>query len=166
MEIAHPRSNSTVPRSSDAAAVTVVQCHIHRCSGGCDGDVRRCNCDVAGAVGRCDEQAEAALSLPTRLGCTTSETQTRHTAQRGLIQKCPLADICALPVASIAHADCILWLWTTNAHLPVAFDVLKAWGFEYKTILTWVKQKWASGIGYAGRPSIAFWQYAASRPLS
>lgn len=57
----------------------------------------------------------------------------------------PLADICALPVASIAHDDCILWLWTTNAFLPVAFDVLKAWGFEYKTTLTWVKQK--MGIG-------------------
>ena len=48
-------------------------------------------------------------------------------------------------VASIAHADCILWLWTTNAHLPVAFEVLDAWGFEHKGMLTWGK-KWI-GMG-------------------
>ena len=32
----------------------------------------------------------------------------------------------------IAASDAILWLWTTNAHLRVAFEVVEAWGFEYK----------------------------------
>ena len=47
------------------------------------------------------------------------------------------AKICALDVSSIAHADCILWLWTTNPRIPSAFKVLDAWGFEHKTMLTW-----------------------------
>jgi N6-adenosine-specific RNA methylase IME4 len=57
----------------------------------------------------------------------------------------------ALPVSSIAHEDCILWLWTTNAHMRVAFEVLDAWGFTYKTILTWVKDRMGTGDWLRGR---------------
>ena len=53
-----------------------------------------------------------------------------------------IADICALNVASIAAPDCILWLWTTNFHmLNSAREVLDAWGFEHRTILTWAKDR-------------------------
>jgi len=38
-----------------------------------------------------------------------------------------------------------LWLWTTNAYLRVSFDVLDAWGFEYKNVLTWVKDRFGLG---------------------
>jgi N6-adenosine-specific RNA methylase IME4 len=55
-------------------------------------------------------------------------------------------EICRLPVSIRAHEDCMLFLWTTNAHLPVAFDVVKAWGFTYKTLLTWFKSK--VGVGH------------------
>lgn len=55
-----------------------------------------------------------------------------------------IAEICALDVGGIAHADCILWLWTTNHHMRQAFDVVEAWGFQQKTILTWAKNR----IGY------------------
>ena len=51
----------------------------------------------------------------------------------------------ALPVGDLADENSILWLWTTNAHLRVAFDVVDAWGFEYKTLLTWVKDKMGRG---------------------
>ena len=50
------------------------------------------------------------------------------------------AAICALPVASLAHEDCILWLWTTNAFMRDAYQCLDAWGFTAKTILTWDKE--------------------------
>jgi len=52
-----------------------------------------------------------------------------------------IAEICAMgpKVRAIAHEDCILWLWTTNFHMPEAFLILDAWGFEPKTILTWLK---------------------------
>jgi N6-adenosine-specific RNA methylase IME4 len=51
-----------------------------------------------------------------------------------------IKDICKLPVSSIADKDCVLFLWATYPNLPAAFDVIKAWGFEYKTAaFTWVK---------------------------
>ncbi len=57
----------------------------------------------------------------------------------------PLADICALKPP--AAEDCILWLWTTNAFIAdgSAAAVVKAWGFQSKTVLTWIKPK--MGVG-------------------
>ncbi len=43
-----------------------------------------------------------------------------------------------------AAKNCVLWLWTTNAFMGEACHLLKAWGFQRKTILTWVKT-WDSG---------------------
>lgn len=56
-------------------------------------------------------------------------------------------EICAMGAAvrAIAHDDCVLWLWTTNAHMREAFRVLDAWQFTQKTILTWVKPNIGNG---------------------
>ena len=40
-----------------------------------------------------------------------------------------LARIKALPVGRLAARDAHLWLWTTNALLPTAYEVAEAWGF-------------------------------------
>jgi len=45
-----------------------------------------------------------------------------------------------------AADDCVLWLWTTNTFMRRAFDVLDAWGFTPKTILTWDKVN--AGVGF------------------
>ena len=37
-----------------------------------------------------------------------------------------IAQICALPVGSMAHADSVLWLWTTNHHVRQALAVVDA----------------------------------------
>lgn len=50
-----------------------------------------------------------------------------------------VSELCALPVEDLAHDDCVLWLWTTNAFMREAFECLDAWGFIQKTILTWDK---------------------------
>jgi N6-adenosine-specific RNA methylase IME4 len=68
----------------------------------------------------------------------------------------------ALPVGHLAAQDCLLWLWATNPMLPEAIEVLKAWGFTYKTAGHWAKRtkngKQAFGTGYilrcAGEPFI------------
>jgi N6-adenosine-specific RNA methylase IME4 len=60
-------------------------------------------------------------------------------------------DIRRLDVASIAHDDCVLWLWATNADIREAFTVLDAWKFELKTILTWVKHKMGTGDWLRGQ---------------
>ena len=50
-------------------------------------------------------------------------------------------DICAIDVESIAMKDCLLFLWATSPTLPVAFDVIKAWGFRYATVaFVWDKK--------------------------
>jgi N6-adenosine-specific RNA methylase IME4 len=57
-----------------------------------------------------------------------------------------LKEICDLPVADIATNNAILFLWTTAPHLQQSFEVLAAWGFEYKTNAVWVKH--AQGLGF------------------
>ena len=47
--------------------------------------------------------------------------------------------IASAPVSSLAADNSHLYLWTTNPKLPFAFSVMAAWGFVYKTTLTWVK---------------------------
>jgi len=44
-----------------------------------------------------------------------------------------------------AEEDCVLWLWTTNAFMKEAYELLKVWGFQDKTILTWDKQILGAG---------------------
>jgi len=39
-----------------------------------------------------------------------------------------------------AAENCVMWLWTTNAFIHDAFHLLKEWGFEPKSILTWNKE--------------------------
>jgi N6-adenosine-specific RNA methylase IME4 len=62
-----------------------------------------------------------------------------------------IEEIKAMPVAEIADENAILWLWATNAHLRVAFDVVEAWGFEYRSLLTWVKDRMGTGEWLRGQ---------------
>ncbi len=50
-----------------------------------------------------------------------------------------LEEIKQLPVAEAADEKCHLYLWVPNALLPEGLEVMKAWGFEYKTNLIWEK---------------------------
>ncbi len=51
-----------------------------------------------------------------------------------------LADIGALPVADWAAPDSVLLLWATDPLLPAAFEVIRDWGFTYKTVgFYWAK---------------------------
>ena len=48
-------------------------------------------------------------------------------------------EIAALPVPQLAEDRAHLHLWTTTSFLPEALDVLRAWGFAYKSQLVWAK---------------------------
>jgi N6-adenosine-specific RNA methylase IME4 len=63
-------------------------------------------------------------------------------------------EIAALPVAALAAGEAHLHLWTTNAFLPDAFAVLRAWGFAYKSAFVWVKPQ--VGLGNYWRVSHEF----------
>ena len=49
------------------------------------------------------------------------------------------ADICKLPVADVCEDTAHLYLWTPNALLPEALQVMSAWGFSYKSNIVWHK---------------------------
>lgn len=55
-----------------------------------------------------------------------------------------LEEICALQIP--AAPDSILFLWATSPKLEEAMEVIKAWGFSYRTCAVWVKDK--IGMGY------------------
>lgn len=55
--------------------------------------------------------------------------------------------ILELPVKNICEKDCVLFLWATNPLLPEALETMKAWGFKYKTMITWHKER-CKGMGY------------------
>jgi len=63
----------------------------------------------------------------------------------------------ALPVHEITDDNAVLFLWATHPLLPEALEVIKAWGFTYKTVgFTWVKRNrksnnWFLGMGYYTR---------------
>ena len=52
-----------------------------------------------------------------------------------------LPEICALPVAACLAPAAHLYLWVPNALLPEGLEVLRAWGFTYKSNLIWHKQR-------------------------
>lgn len=54
-------------------------------------------------------------------------------------------------IDDLKHPDgCHLYLWTTNNFLSDGFKVMKKWGFEYITIITWVKKAMGLGQYYRG----------------
>ena len=53
--------------------------------------------------------------------------------------------IAALPIGQLAADEAHLHLWTTNAFLFEAEQVIKAWGFTYKSCLLWIKPQIGNG---------------------
>lgn len=54
-------------------------------------------------------------------------------------------------VRDLAPDDAHLYLWATNNKLLDALQVVTAWGFEYKTLITWAKDRFGLGQYYRGQ---------------
>ena len=50
-----------------------------------------------------------------------------------------LEEIMALPMQTVTADTSHLYLWVPNALLPEGIQVLRAWGFEYKSNIVWHK---------------------------
>jgi N6-adenosine-specific RNA methylase IME4 len=77
--------------------------------------------------------------------------------QSGAAQKyqvMSIKDICELPVRDLTAENSVLFIWTTGPMIQEAFEVIKAWGFKYKTVgFVWVKRNrkspgWFWGCGH------------------
>lgn len=93
---------------------------------------------------------------PARYGTILADPpwEQHQTGQRGADQHYPLMSldrIKAMPIADLAADDAHCWLWVTNATLRDGYDVLEAWGFTPRSILTWMKPR--LGLGHYLRNS-------------
>lgn len=53
-----------------------------------------------------------------------------------------LSELKLLDVQSVSEEDAVLFLWTSSPHLDQAIELMRAWGFQYKTIaFVWEKQR-------------------------
>lgn len=60
-------------------------------------------------------------------------------------------EIGALPIREISDPDgCHLYLWITNNFLEKGLTLIKKWGFEYITTITWFKDRFGLGQYYRG----------------
>lgn len=64
--------------------------------------------------------------------------------KRGAEYKYPVMsfeDIANLPVQTISADDCALFLWVTAPFMDRGIELVRRWGFEYKTVaFTWIKK--------------------------
>ena len=58
-----------------------------------------------------------------------------------------LEDLKNLKVKEIADKNSVLFLWATVPLLPEAIQIMEAWGYKYKTMITWRKIM-SLGMGY------------------
>lgn len=71
-------------------------------------------------------------------------------------------DIQNLPIPRISDKDSVLFLWVTSPCLEEGLELIRAWGFTYKTVaFTWVKQnkcddKIFKGMGYYTRANAEY----------
>jgi len=73
---------------------------------------------------------------------------------RGAGCKYPLMsinDIKNLSVGGVSDKDCVLFMWVTMPKLNECFEVIKSWGFEYKTVaFVWIKKNKKSDSLFMG----------------
>ena len=63
-----------------------------------------------------------------------------------------IGEIIGLNVGNkLADENCHLYLWCPNSMLQQGLDVMKAWGFTFKTIITWVKNRSIFGYYFKGQ---------------
>lgn len=54
-------------------------------------------------------------------------------------------EIAGLPVARLVTDNAHLHLWTTNGFIEQSFAIMRAWGFEYKSMFIWAKTQIGMG---------------------
>ena len=61
-----------------------------------------------------------------------------------------LEKIAQLPVGDMAGDEAHLYVWVTNPQLPFLWPIIEAWGFDYKTLITWAKPQMGTGFYFRG----------------
>lgn len=73
---------------------------------------------------------------------STNQTGKRSAKRHYPVMK--LQEICALR-DRLAAEDSHLWLWVCNNNIFEGLQVMEAWGFSYRSCLTWIKPRFGLG---------------------
>ena len=61
----------------------------------------------------------------------------------------PIKELCEMKVSELAAENSVLFMWVATNFLEQSFEVIKSWGFEYKSQMAWVKEGGKQGgIGW------------------
>lgn len=93
---------------------------------------------------------------PWKFKCLSEKGQSRNSDNH---YKCmELIDIYKLNVEKISSPNAILFMWVTYPFLDKGFEVIKRWGFKYKTVgFTWIKMNKRKNTPFLGT---GFWTRA------
>jgi N6-adenosine-specific RNA methylase IME4 len=50
-------------------------------------------------------------------------------------------ELMAIDVAQRAGVDCVIYLWVTNNFMTRGCELMAKWGFQHKTVMTWIKPR-------------------------
>ena len=82
-----------------------------------------------------------------------------------------VSEIARLPIPDLAEADAHLYVWITNPVLTeqrvdmAPMTMVRAWGFEPKTLLTWIKPRWGMGFFYRGQTEHVIFSVRGNLPI-
>lgn len=82
---------------------------------------------------------------PPWLFASNSETEPGRNPRRHYPCQ-PTEDIARMPIGEVAGRDASLFLWAISPMLVEALEVMRAWGFDYKSNIVW--DKGVCGLGY------------------
>ena len=76
-----------------------------------------------------------------------------------------LKTIKSINIASIAADECALFLWATVPMLPQAIEVMRAWGFVFKSGVPWVKDRPGTGYWFSNQCELLLLGTRGSPPV-
>lgn len=59
-----------------------------------------------------------------------------------------IKDLCNMEVGKLADENSVLFIWVATNFLEQSFEIVKSWGFNYKSQMVWVKKDGQGGIGW------------------
>ena len=74
-------------------------------------------------------------------------------------------EIMEYPIDDYAGTNCDLFMWTTQAKLPVTLEIIKAWGFKYHKLLTWDKSHGFTVHGFVNSTEFLVYAYRGRRSI-
>lgn len=83
--------------------------------------------------------ADPAWGVPSQRGKNSSRSAESH------YELMSLERIKAMPVADLCEENAHLYIWICNSLLQEGLDVIKAWGFTYRSPIYWIKPRLGLG---------------------